>query len=1680
MNTEISKLIPRGTDLELIKEFIFYIVTNDKPELSLKEHKENIRNIFKSVKKSLDVNDSLLTRSINKTYQLLLATGVIENNDGVLLFSKKLDLINLESSVKQLIKDNIIGQINSSVNDTSLSLDPSGELSKKQLKDIISNIQSYNSKRTINSNANMLFNLLSELNDIDLTIHKKTRNHLEPIDDSFYELKNLLDTSGISPDIINNSDLTKFCDTMGGEERLENIIKGNNNTKIDYLSAITHGNEAYKLFENSILNNKKIVVVTDSDSDGISFVLMIKSFLVIYPEFSDNVSIVISDTSGSDVNHGINLHQLKKLGFNENNTDVIITSDNGINSNIQDIIDFFKLYAFILTDHHISDNKNTIAENLDGEGCKVVIFNPEYNTPKDNLLNSSICGAHTTGLLLIEFLKKHPNSRSSELINRIENIFPVANHLDMVHTIYNYTPNQLSNISSIGPILNSLNSMRPFWNRFSSTEITNKDMKDIFMADDDYSKFLSTSGNKLRKTGSKLYHIHHNILQGSFYSNDQEIKQALLDAFDPDIEPISYEPLPNLRIAYLDMFSGKHLRHNDIIFLPVIENFMKSIREFEKLTHKFLIKNKDQILTEIKDDKHVLFRIFDHPHKNTPSGRKYYNKLIPYSSPSINGFVITIDGVYIHGSNGSNGSVVVGSFRSNTFSKDEIFSDQVLSEIKIKYGCSILTPGHSKAAGITFTFDEKLTTQELHTRLKKISIIINNSIESLSSVLKEKYIETTDINMLPDLLKFYNLLRISSSPNNYSPVHYINPNQLTFSTDLNVFINNSNISESTDTIPKSQLNFISEKIKEGNWLVSPLSVSGDSILIRTSDIKEVKKLQDENKLCVYVLKYMGPGIFIVDGVQETKFITRHISKKNNFMEKQHEYFLENFTIENNFILDISDEDVMTWNPLLNGSDKKAFNNFKQFVFSIVDKIDSSITKVTSLDVEANGLGKAPALTNFGMFIANINGSEITFSMQYILLKDYGNPTSFAIDNLTGLPSDFRNKHGIDISTADKLLHDLYKDEKILFWAHNLLYDYGVVGSNLSLFFDILNKSLLGDTAKIAREFKLAVSPTDLVSTVKFIGNGDSIHTIKGLSTSETDKFNLFKFLSNLTENSSFTNNNNNITLKFISINDTLKLVYSDVEKYSDVIISDADSIEYNIVSTASDKKYSISEMLKMHLAKKIAFEISPLPSDQIDIDYLSSSILPLSDIIKNKFIFNNDFNISDNISFFIQSNLNDIYKEIIDLPEISDKILNMKNTKTPKEDKINALVKKYLKSDIIPTLTKILNEEIETVSIHDIKKILNIYKPDSKNPSFNLTEIRKSTNFDNSTIDIILESIDNLLLDKSIENKELLDFYNSGNFLDLFNEKHNNIDRFSDVMIEFFIIRDSLNGTDNEISSIFLKNIFDTIAMTFFDYYKSYLGSNTDSFSTLQMIDNKSNGVSTKKTERIIDDYYKNKLNNSIRLSLDDDNNYLVLNLHKKSDYNSDTIKNIKKIALELSTLVKIYNKNSIPNSKIKELEDVLSKYGNFTVVMNFTKPVKELFSTVSDALFLLSENKPIDDFLKKLETKVLKNKKNILLSDWSTIHSNLLSMVRHLNNNFNFPGNSIAKVIDFINNSSNNFNITDYPDQFPNNFNNYLRKIAGDIYNQQITDLNTNLLIDYTCNEIKDPKDVIIDIDIE
>lgn len=111
--------------------------------------------------------------------------------------------------------------------------------------------------------------------------------------------------------------------------------------------------------------------------------------------------------------------------------------------------------------------------------------------------------------------------------------------------------------------------------------------------------------------------------------------------------------------------------------------------------------------------------------------------------------------------------------------------------------------------------------------------------------------------------------------------------------------------------------------------------------------------------------------------------------------------------------------------------------------------------------------------------------EIKARAQAYLIKEDDFKLTQDIIDLTGIDNTMLNAVGMKIKDVDQSFVDKYKDKKVIFQAHNLPYDLGVVDANFPLIYEKMSNSLLSDSAIFTKEKLLSYDAIPIAHLPEF-------------------------------------------------------------------------------------------------------------------------------------------------------------------------------------------------------------------------------------------------------------------------------------------------------------------------------------------------------------------------------------------------------------------------------------------------------------------------------------------------------------------------------------------------------------------------------------------------------------------
>lgn len=494
-----------------------------------------------------------------------------------------------------------------------------------------------------------------------------------------------------------------------------------------------------------------------------------------------------------------------------------------------------------------------------------------------------------------------------------------------------------------------------------------------------------------------------------------------------------------------------------------------------------------------------------------------------------------------------------------------------------------------------------------------------------------------------------------------------------------------------------------------------------------------------------------------------------IFEKNAYKNfKGVEYLINNDQKEMLEEISSSDYDALSFKEkmkVLKDNDGKVYK-----IISNIEKLEIENKKIENNKVIINRKIKA------SMAAVMINNSDVKLTQEII--------------TLTGIDNKFVKNVGIKANEADQVWIDRYKGKNVIFQAHNLPYDNGILKANLNETTKMIRNSLVSDSALYSRKMKLAYDKI-MIAKVK---NVPEIKTME-FYDSEYSDISFSRFLNDENFKRMPDRTGRYVIKKEIKNNELIFLIIDKKENKEfelegvtvDYIKDGLERDEMNLQSI----KYSV-QMLSLHEA------IRNMLLSKIDLDKDVKKI-EIPENLKGKEDMMNFFMEEYHFDETLNENVENFITALIMLRD---------------EKEIEFLKEKDAKENILNFGESFLLENKEIVSKFQeawiYKKILEEYEPSSKNTS---EEIIKQLSY---KTDLPEYKIKNVLEDAYEYKKK----YNIDHVV--VHECHNNIiynkDGYGDVVLEGVLtikrlVDTTYNSYTNQTidpTSCFLNNILET------------------------------------------------------------------------------------------------------------------------------------------------------------------------------------------------------------------------------------------------------------------------------
>lgn len=859
--------------------------------------------------------------------------------------------------------------------------------------------------------------------------------------------------------------------------------------------------------KSAIEKGRKIVLVTDIDNDGSMSQAIAMEAKYLMPKELKNLSIIFAQEINGNAERGITVDLVdawfEKNKISKNEEVLVITADNGINSlNEQEKINKeFPNVTLLITDHHTPDAELVVKEN-----DKTLIFNPKYKPQGYFLTEGNISGAYTLGLLFERlYTDLYPENQNN--LASMQKLERISNMLDYVKSDVRLKPYEFDIIDkfvNLGVLMNVNNSVSTiirnefdidkFERIFMDEKDVNKDaIKDAILE----IKEQNLMAQKLLYISKTFYDSYEELTK--YYEADvyyTDITNILLSDLEKSVANLNTNYLEQLRPIIYHLNVKEYLTPYESEMLNTMTDTYEKVRGAErKIINE--IRKSDIVKSIYKDHVTILY------YKDNLVNEFFSRKLIMKAMNENNkGFYAVFNNIQKDTASGS----FRGLYNSN------VIIDSDYDEFKYKF------IGHPKAAGLKLTsHNGKITEADieafanyLNDRLAviKANDVINN---------KMVYIDFTNFS----LIKKINT-KVRAQMNNMAMIEPI------------VKLNRSIYFTNQKTLETESLQ---SKLSESKFGYIPITLNfHDDVMIFPKEL--VREIYENNFKDYIRCTYLADGTFMANSIVRAENIApRNVlklySEKKEEQRKLIDYYEEHFLEKDTFTKELSRETLAS-TEIFNRNDfgRGEFNKVEEFILKMMDEM--KINKYVIIDTEANGLGKAPKLFNFGALeirekpnvaeiydeddfkekindpinrilfkkkIRNIThdkvnkkviiNREIESTLMSFLISENDFKVAQEIQSLTGITQTMINKYGIRTAQFDKFMHERYHSDegKILFQAHNSNYDIGVLFASTPLTKKVIDRNYICDSAKFAKDFRLGYADTKVSSIKGFVTYG---------------------------------------------------------------------------------------------------------------------------------------------------------------------------------------------------------------------------------------------------------------------------------------------------------------------------------------------------------------------------------------------------------------------------------------------------------------------------------------------------------------------------------------------------------------------------------------------------------------
>jgi hypothetical protein len=1030
------------------------------------------------------------------------------------------------------------------------------------------------------------------------------------------------------------------------------LDKINYNDLDDEIKAINNFDKSIDIIDSYLKANKPIFFVCDIDNDGSSAQASLLEFKKLYPN-NNIVSEYWQVINGNDTrgfSYDYVKYLTESLGFKKTDDFLIVTADNGINSSVEavKIEKEFKKAKLLITDHHMPSE--SVVQETDKVTIFNPQYKPTKFFENRNISGAHTLTVLLKEIIQRNYPLEQTAIKNMDEIAKVSNQLDYVN-TDIRHKpLKNY---MISKFAGLGNLMNVNNSSNQIITGHWDTSVIDNLKKEVPELDGDKVKYSLRKIKAQNLFAYNLLHIITDFNNQSLEEEDElvyaaKIYDLLLERMEnvkPDFESeINPNFVEQLRPYLINFESKGDKTAFEQAISEAMEQVFMVIKKEEGLIQKEL--RKAPIMNVLKNENSTILTP-----KNTDIlsifNRKFLTKTFNEEN---NGFFMVLNKLKPEMYSGSMRSIysiedllkispkfekkhgvklsyqghkVAAGFFVEKDTKDVTYKTiEALNEYMSKE-VEKLKRKEAKQNNeyVVANFDAMVLIDKINAKLKA-NLPNATAIEPLLKISKTTYVTDTETTKQVHIGKLVEKQKYGYKPVSLSfdgkavilPVemikHVVNNGykdyiQLGYM-DEGAFIAKAIKSEQSinpDLITTIKQNEQSRRDLEAYYKEHYKKENGYRVEVTEDMIKGLPYFKNNSygeieyqrfkNMVISILDYSRADMLAVTDTEGTGLGQApklfNLGAMNLMIDEEGSEKISLSKYKKNTLVDFKGMTVFVEDDLKPQFkavskaqyDKYGFNRkmrvFKEANGSLIEvpeKLMGKLKKIHNMKKEGNKV------------IINRN---IKSDMLSVMINDSDIKLTQEIIALTGIDNELLRRVGINSKEADKVWVDYYKDKNVIFQAHNLPYDSGILKTNLPEVSKMLGESMLSDSALYSKGMKLAY---DKVTIGKF----PKILELKKLEfyDSPYSEISLSKFLEN-DDMEKMPDRTGNYVLKKDGSKIRLIDKRKDTEIELPVELDDLRDAKVRDHMNSQSIKYSV-EMLSLHEA------IRNLLLSQVDLD----------------------------------------------------------------------------------------------------------------------------------------------------------------------------------------------------------------------------------------------------------------------------------------------------------------------------------------------------------------------------------------------------------------------------------------------------------------------------------------------